>query len=638
MSDIIHLLPDSVANQIAAGEVIQRPSSVVKELMENSIDAGATYVHLYVIDAGKSLIQVVDNGKGMSETDARLSFERHATSKIKSAADLFALHTMGFRGEALASIAAVAQVELRTRMADQELGTCLQIEGGRVIDQMPVSCPVGANFAIRNIFFNVPARRKFLKSNQTELSNILTEFQRIALAHPSISFRIYNNDAILLDLPAGNLLQMVSNIFGRKISTKLIPVDSETELAKIHGFVGLPESARKKSAHQYFFVNNRYMRHPGFAKAVMTAYNRLIPEGEQIPFFITFDIDPSHIDVNVHPTKTEIKFQDEPAIWQIVLAMVREALGKAGGVPTIDFDTANRPDLPTFDPTDASAAPPEMHINPNFNPFEKSTPQYSSGSTGTHKSRVDSHWTDLYEKAFDSLRHPSEHEPQQASLWKESELTPSALAGPGRKASGVGSSAPIPAAIAEAGLTSEYLQYDGRYIVFAVKSGIMFVDQHRAHIRVLYDRFLSDIQRSGGVSQGLLFPQELHIAPSDIPLLESILEKLKAVGFELEHVDGGEYILRGIPSGSEGLDPLRLFTDLLSDVRLGHHDAADAVSEIIASSLARKVAMPVGVILSQEEMAQLMEKLFAGTTPGYTPDGRAVLTVFPTAEIDERFK
>ena len=361
MSDIIHLLPDSVANQIAAGEVVQRPSSVIKELVENSIDAGATQVQVIVEDAGKSLVQVIDNGKGMSETDARLAFERHATSKISEAKDLFALRTMGFRGEALASIAAVAQVELRTRAADKDLGVSIIIEGSRVVDQQPVNCPVGANFAVKNLFFNIPARRKFLKSNQTELSNILTEFERIALAHPETSFSLHSGGAAMMNLPAGNFKQRILGVFGKRLEAKLIPVEVKTTLINISGFVGVPSASRRKNAQQFFFVNGRYMRHPYFAKAVQTAYERLIPDGEQVPFFLNLEVAPEKIDVNIHPTKTEIKFEDETPIWQILLAAVREALGKHGVVPSLEFNTEGRPDIPVFTPGGRQCPAPQVH-------------------------------------------------------------------------------------------------------------------------------------------------------------------------------------------------------------------------------------------------------------------------------------
>ena len=349
MSDIIRLLPDSVANQIAAGEVIQRPASVIKELVENAIDAGAQHVDVLVVDAGKTSIQVIDDGKGMSETDARLSFERHATSKIREAADLFALHTMGFRGEALASIAAVAQVELRTRMEGEELGTMLTISGSKVEGQEAVSCPKGSSFSVKNLFFNVPARRKFLKSNQTELSNILTEFERIVLVNPEVSFTLHHNGAELFNLPALQLRQRIMGVFGKKINQELLSLDVDTTMVRVSGFVGKPETARKKGARQYFFVNGRYMRHPYFHKAIMDAYEQLVPVGEQVSYFIYFEVDPANIDVNIHPTKTEIKFENEQAIWQILAAAVKETLGKFNAVPSIDFDTEGMPDIPAFD-------------------------------------------------------------------------------------------------------------------------------------------------------------------------------------------------------------------------------------------------------------------------------------------------
>jgi DNA mismatch repair protein MutL len=348
MNDIIQLLPDSVANQIAAGEVIQRPASVVKELMENAIDAGATSIQVILKDAGRTLIQVIDNGKGMSMTDARLSFERHATSKIRKAEDLFSLHTMGFRGEALASIAAISQVELRTRREDDEVGTLICISGSAVERQESVSCPVGANFQIKNIFYNVPARRKFLKSNQTELSNIIAEFERVALVNPQVSFSLFNNENELLNLPSANLRQRIMNVFGKSLNQQLLSVEVDTSLISVTGYIGLPEAARKKNALQYFFVNGRYMRHPYFHKAVMQSYERLIPSGEMPNYFLYFHVDPANIDVNIHPTKTEIKFENESFIWQILSAAVKEALGKFSAVPSIDFDMTDAPRYSDF--------------------------------------------------------------------------------------------------------------------------------------------------------------------------------------------------------------------------------------------------------------------------------------------------
>ena len=370
MSDVIQLLPDSVANQIAAGEVIQRPASVVKELVENAVDAGAHIIRVLVVDAGRTSIQVIDDGKGMSETDARLAFERHATSKIRKADDLFALTTMGFRGEALPSIVAVSQVELRTRMAESDLGTCLTISASKVEAQEPVNCPVGSNFKVENLFFNVPARRKFLKSNATELNNILTAFERIVLVYPEINFSLHSNGQELMNLRSGSLRQRIADVFGKRFNQDLLSVDVETTMCKITGFVGKPESARKKGAQNCFFVNGRFMKHAYFHKAVMQAFERLIPVGMQVPYFIYFEVAPSDIDVNIHPTKTEIKFENEQAIWQILLAAVRDAIGKFCEIPQIDFDTEGRPDIPTFD-SQRKTDMPSPSYNPTYNPFKQ---------------------------------------------------------------------------------------------------------------------------------------------------------------------------------------------------------------------------------------------------------------------------
>ena len=435
MSDIIHLLPDSVANQIAAGEVIQRPASVIKELVENAVDAGAKTIHVIVVDAGRTSIQVIDDGCGMSSTDARLAFERHATSKIKQADDLFALHTMGFRGEALASIAAVAQVELQTRMATDEIGTQLTIAGSKMIDQQPVACPVGCNFRVENLFYNVPARRKFLKSNATELNNILTAYERIALVYPDIHFTFHHNGAELMNLKPSSLRQRITDVFGKQYGQDLLPVEADTVMCRVTGFVSKPEAARKKGGNDYFFVNGRYMKHPYFHKAVMTAYERLVPEGMQPPYFLYFDIKPSDIDVNIHPTKTEIKFENEQAIWQLLVAVVRDAIGKFCEIPSIDFDTVGKPEIPVFDPSRDNVQAPKVTYNPAYNPFDHP-------SSSSH--RAPSSWETLY-----------------------AGLTPAA-----------------PDATETSFLSSDlpsdrspvHYQYKGQYIMTAVKSGLMVID------------------------------------------------------------------------------------------------------------------------------------------------------------------
>lgn len=633
MSDIIHLLPDSVANQIAAGEVVQRPSSVIKELVENSIDAGATQVQVIVEDAGKSLVQVIDNGKGMSETDARLAFERHATSKISEAKDLFALRTMGFRGEALASIAAVAQVELRTRAADKDLGVSIIIEGSRVVDQQPVNCPVGANFAVKNLFFNIPARRKFLKSNQTELSNILTEFERIALAHPETSFSLHSGGAAMMNLPAGNFKQRILGVFGKRLEAKLIPVEVKTTLINISGFVGVPSASRRKNAQQFFFVNGRYMRHPYFAKAVQTAYERLIPDGEQVPFFLNLEVAPEKIDVNIHPTKTEIKFEDETPIWQILLAAVREALGKHGVVPSLEFNTEGRPDIPVFTPGGNDVPAPQIEVNPDYNPFATS-PSYLSGKGGgaggssytyNNKPAVDRHWQNAYAAAFPEKNEndfgdlpdlPADQDAPTAQMFQS---LPSEEQGEMKKNE------------------TDYFQFRGQYIITPVKSGLMLIDQHRAHVRILYDRFMARFADKPSVTQRLLFPQRLTLPPSEAVAFEKMMQDLQSVGFEVSSLGGGDFSVLGTPAGTEGLDASELLQDILQETLDGKSDAADGIRHRIALTLARRAAMPVGEYLSGAEMSALVDQLFSTGTPNFTPDGQTVLVIMAVENIEKLF-
>ena len=633
MSDIIHLLPDSVANQIAAGEVVQRPSSVIKELVENSIDAGATQVQVIVEDAGKSLVQVIDNGKGMSETDARLAFERHATSKISEAKDLFALRTMGFRGEALASIAAVAQVELRTRAADKDLGVSIIIEGSRVVDQQPVNCPVGANFAVKNLFFNIPARRKFLKSNQTELSNILTEFERIALAHPETSFSLHSGGAAMMNLPTGNFKQRILGVFGKRLEAKLIPVEVKTTLINISGFVGVPSASRRKNAQQFFFVNGRYMRHPYFAKAVQTAYERLIPDGEQVPFFLNLEVAPEKIDVNIHPTKTEIKFEDETPIWQILLAAVREALGKHGVVPSLEFNTEGRPDIPVFTPGGNDVPAPQIEVNPDYNPFATS-PSYLSGKGGgvggssytyNNKPAVDRHWQNAYAAAFPDKKEtdfgdlpdlPADQDAPAAQMFQS---LPSEEQGEMKKSE------------------TDYFQFRGQYIITPVKSGLMLIDQHRAHVRILYDRFMARFAEKPSVTQRLLFPQRLTLPPSEAVAFEKMMQDLQSVGFEVSSLGGGDFSVLGTPAGTEGLDASELLQDILQETLDGKSDAADGIRHRIALTLARRAAMPVGEYLSGAEMSALVDQLFSTGTPNFTPDGQTVLVIMAVENIEKLF-
>ena len=627
MSDIIHLLPDSVANQIAAGEVIQRPASVIKELVENAIDAEACNIHVLVTDAGKTCIQVIDDGKGMSETDARLSFERHATSKIREASDLFALRTMGFRGEALASIAAVAQVELKTRLEAEELGTKLAIAGSKVESQEAVSCPKGSNFSIKNLFFNIPARRKFLKANSTELSNILTEFERIALVHPEVAFSLYSNDSELFNLPVSSLRQRILAVFGKKLNQQLLSVDVNTTMIKISGYVAKPETARKKGAHQYFFVNGRYMRHPYFHKAVMDAYEQLIPIGEQISYFLYFEVDPANIDVNIHPTKTEIKFENEQAIWQIISAAVKESLGKFNAVPSIDFDTEDMPDIPAFE-QNLPPEPPRVQYNSDFNPFKTSSSGSGGGVTGYSRQKVE--WEDLYgglEKAS-KMNRPVINEPEAEPDY----FSPAEPEAPAVVPSTLYANEPI----VEKG--NLHLQFKGRFILTSVKSGLMLIDQHRAHIRVLFDRYMMQIRQKQGMSQGVLFPEILQLPVSEAAVLQSIMDDLSAVGFELSDLGGGSYAINGIPAGIEGLNPVELVRSMLHTAMEKGNDVKEEVQSILALTLSRAAAIVYGQVLSNEEMVNLVDNLFACVAPNYTPDGKVVLSTIKEEEIEKLFR
>ena len=621
MSDIIQLLPDSVANQIAAGEVIQRPASVVKELVENAIDAGAKRIDVLVVDAGRTSIQVIDDGKGMSETDARLSFERHATSKIRKADDLFSLRTMGFRGEALASIAAVAQIELKTRMESEELGTHLSVSGSRFTGQEPCSCPVGSNFLVENLFFNVPARRKFLKSNTTELNNIITAFERIVLVYPQISFTLHSNGTELFSLRSCNYRQRIVEVFGKRLNQDLLPIDVDTSLCHIHGFVGKPEAARKKTPHQYFFVNDRYMKHPYFHKAVITAFDRLIPQGEQVPYFLYFDVPAENIDVNIHPTKTEIKFENEQAIWQILLAAVKEAVGRFNDIPAIDFDTEGKPDIPVFNPNAGTSAP-KIDFNPSYNPFKQTArPSKPSAPEG---------WEDLY-AGLDSGG-----EIRQSKLFEQGEVE---TMGSGMEEGTIISSAvtqSVDETMIEDKSPSHY-QYKGCYIMTAVKSGLMIIDQHRAHIRILYEEYLRQLSEHKVHSQKVLFPEMVQFSVSDQTVLDQVLPEMAEMGFQLDSLGGGSYAVNGVPAGIEGLNVVALVNDMVASALESGTSAKDEIDQTLALSLARNAAIPQGQVLSNVEMDNIVNELFACSNVNYTPSGEPVIAIMKQQDIEHLF-
>ena len=588
MTDVIQLLPDSVANQIAAGEVVQRPASVIKELVENAVDAGATTINVLVVDAGRTSIQVIDNGCGMSETDARLAFERHATSKIRKADDLFSLHTMGFRGEALPSIAAVAQVELRTRRATDEVGTCLHLMGSRIESQEPCSCAVGSSFTVSNIFFNVPARRKFLKTNATELNNILTAFERIVLVYPEINFTLHSNGQELMNLHSGSLRQRITDVYGRRYGQDLLPVSVDTAMCKITGFTGKPEAARKKGAHEYFFVNGRFMKHAYFHKAVQQAYERLIQIGTHVPYFIYFDVNPADIDVNIHPTKTEIKFENEQAIWQILAAAVKDAIGQFCEIPQIDFDTEGRPDIPAYSPVGSeNIAAPKVTTSPQYNPFQQKPSQ---------------EWQRLYEGL------PKETAPDEPALFPD---TPEIA-----EQSSITDIAPT------------HYQYKGRYIMTAVKSGLMIIDQYRADVRIRYERYLHQLTEAPAQSQRLLFPEMVELSSAEAVLMTDLLPSLTALGFEVTPIGPTTYAVNGVPAGIEGLQPVSLIQEFLVNTNVN-------VNANMALTMARHAAIPYGQLLSNDEMDTLVNDLFACENVNYTPDGRAILCILPQHDIEQ---
>lgn len=613
--DIIHLLPDAVANQIAAGEVIQRPASVLKELVENAIDAKATYIQIIIKDAGRTLIRIIDNGTGMSETDARLAFERHATSKIKEAADLFSLHTMGFRGEALASIAAVAHVDLQTRRAEDELGTKVEIAGSRVTKQEPIMCPVGSVFSIKNLFFNVPARRRFLKKNSTEMAHLLTEFYRIALVNPHIAFKFTADDEELFDLPESNTKQRIDAIFGKiskkSFSQQLLDIETATNLVKIKGYIGRPEAAQK-NAHQYFFVNGRYMRHPYFHKAVMTAYSGLL-QGENTPnYFIYFELEPDMIDVNIHPTKTEIKFAEEQLIWPILMAAVKETLGKFTVAPTIDFDQDNALEMPVTNKSElGNIRPPQTSFNPNYNPF---------GNTSANYKRQPLDWEKLY-AGFEKKETTKQATLPQTDMEKPAEPK---------------SAEPNILHIDDT--VSKVFQFKDKYILTPVKSGLMLIDQQRAHIRILYEQYLQQLEQRKGISQQLLFPETIEIGMEDTPILEDLLPDLRALGFDMEKNGKNTFSINGIPSDLNAAEITGTIHDILDASKNTAIDIRQNKQETVALSLAKATSIHHGKELGTEEMNDLINRLFACSAHAITPDGKPIVTIITHDELDKRFQ
>lgn len=627
MPDIIQLLPDSVANQIAAGEVIQRPASVVKELVENSIDAGATSVTINIKDSGRTLIQVIDNGKGMSPTDARMSFERHATSKIREANDLFAIRTMGFRGEALASIAGVADVEVHTRPYGEELGTYIHILGSAIQKQEADNCAEGTNFSVKNIFFNIPARRKFLKSNSSELKYIITEVQRIALANPELAISLYHNNSVIYNLPSENTRKRIVSLFSRNINLNLIPVDTKTSVINISGFIGQPKFAKKTLGEQFFFVNGRFMKHPFFNKAVQQAYDRLLPPETFPSYFLYFEVDPATIDINIHPTKTEIKFEDERTAWHIIQASLREAMGKFNLMPSIDFDQGGAIEIP-ISPAHGSKIPePEIKINPNFNPFEQSSglDRDYSRATSSHRDNQNlDNWQALY-KGFEREGeqndrvpvYPSdisdniEHEAIQQTF-KNDDL-----------------------AIKEC---HNFLQFKNKYILTPVKSGLMVIDQRRAHERILFEDFMRIIDNHLAISQRQLFPAKLELNAVDKEILIILNEELRALGFEIRQCEGDDFFVEGIPALLSHLNASDLVEKLIGDFKSRPVDVKEEIKEHLALLLSQSAAINYGVSLKPEEILDLFNNLFACRTPNYSPSGKTVVSIVSFQDFEKLLK
>ncbi len=605
MPDIIELLPDFVANQIAAGEVIQRPASVVKELMENAIDSGGNSIKIIIKDSGKTLVQVIDNGCGMSETDARMAFERHATSKISSATDLFAIRTKGFRGEALASIAAVAQVNLKTRKHEEELGNEINISASAIESQEPCSCQPGSNFSVKNLFFNVPARRKFLKAPSTEFKHIMNEFQRVALAHANIAFSLYHNNTEIFNLPVSNPRQRIVHLLGKSINQKLINVDTETTIITIKGFIGKPEYAKKTSGEQYFFINGRFMRHPYFHKAVTLAYDQLISMETLPSYFIYFEADPSTIDINIHPTKTEIKFEDERAIWEILHASIKESLGKVNAMPSLDFNKEGVIDIPVMT-KNTEFNPPKIDVDPEYNPFDDEKDNDKPYRNDYSQNQHIHGWEQLY-AGLEKAKQTNENQESQQQIDDR-----------GQQAAG------------------RLMQFKNKYILTPVKSGLMIVDQKRAHERILFEKYITDLEENKSISQQNLFPQKMELSPSDYANLSEIMNELSQLGFNISDLGDNVVSINSCPADTNA-DATVLVENLLREYQDSEVDLKISAKENLACSLAKAAAIPYGKSLLSEEMRVLVDQLFACKSPNYSPNGKAVLHILGTEEIEKRF-
>ncbi|SEM50030.1 DNA mismatch repair protein MutL [bacterium A37T11] len=615
MSDIIQLLPDSVANQIAAGEVVQRPASAVKELMENAIDAGADKIQLIIKDAGKSLIQVIDNGCGMTSADARMCFERHATSKIRKASDLFAIRTMGFRGEAMASIAAIAHVELKTRRHEDELGTCVVVEGTAVLSQEPVAAPTGTSIRVKNLFFNIPARRNFLKSNPVEMRHIIDEFQRVVLAHSNVFFSLHSDDNEVFHLPAEGLKQRIIHLFGNGYNQRLVPVEEDTTIISLNGFIGKPEFAKRTRGEQFFFVNKRFVKDPYLNHAVLSAYEEILP-ADSYPLYVLFiGIDPAEIDINVHPTKTEIKYRDERSIYAIVKAAVKRSLGRYNITPTLDFDQETGFNhLLSYKAPD-EIVPPTVSFNPRFNPFdsEKSpAPRVydNAGAYGTRHPHIPQNWNNLYSiTQEEAVKQLQLHEKERKEDESYQERTDSKI----------------------------FFQLHRRYVITQIRSGFMLIDQQAAHERILFERFLQHLENQQGASQQSLFPQTVTLNAADFALITELLADIQALGFQIRPFGKQAFVVEGIPADLTGIHETQVLEQLLEAFKNDQGELKLNKREKLARSLARNAAVKAGTLLSQEAMAEMADQLFACSSPNVSLSGKPIILTYSLQEIMDRF-
>ncbi len=617
MSDIIHVLPDSVANQIAAGEVVQRPASALKELLENAIDSGASDIKVIVKEGGKALIQVIDNGCGMSETDARLSFERHATSKIKNSNDLFNILTLGFRGEALASIAAVAQVEMKSKRIEDELGTCITVEGSKVKKQQPCGCQNGTSVSVKNLFYNVPARRNFLKSNSVETRHILEEFQRIAIINPGIACSLFHNDKPVFQLPASNHKTRIVNIMGSNYNERLVSIDEETEMIKIKGFIGKPQYARKTRGEQYFFTNNRYMKHPYFHHAVENAFEELIPDNAFPTYFINLEVDPKTIDVNIHPTKTEINFQHQQVIYAIIKSAVKKAIGSHSLTPSIDFNVEQS--IP-FTPPDKNKviSQPVVRIDPDYNPFDNPDVAGNRIHPGSKGNREQ--WGKLYDLSDTKSMAPTDPgevvapQPGQTAIDPEWSQVQHLLK------------------------NDNFILFHNRYVITNIKSGLLIVDIQRAHERILYERFLEMIKNNKGASQQLIFPQTVEFSPNDAEILLEIINEVRASGFEINEFGKYTFIIDGAPAGLHGHDMSEFLESVIENYKKNINDLTQDKKINFARSLAKKSAIKKDTRLSEEEMNNIIDELFACQAPEVSPEGKRTHIILNFGDIEAQFK